>query len=337
MFVTLFNLNEDFQTDISICIPTYKRVDSLIRTLSSLLNQDLKINIEILISANAPLNIKVINFLNKNFSTNVNFKLRVYEQSNNIGLYGNWNFLIDNASSEWITILNDDDILSSKWLNYANEFIGSSISSSKSLYAPSIEMFGPKKPESNSSDLNKLIKKIRFFGSNVIKVTLFDILHRTILGGALNIVFNKDCASKIRFYDKRDYPSADYLFIAEYIQKFGGYRDIRIGGYYNWDHNDSLKKNRKVKFLLQSYKIRQKIIYEECKKNWLFYKYLSLGNYIHLYLSYFNYRYEDPSLRIKSLEQRFFQKKIGISIIPNKILRIILRIIYLPSNLKQIK
>tara|TARA_X000001036_G_scaffold431178_1_gene465038 strand:+ start:515 stop:1576 length:1062 start_codon:yes stop_codon:yes gene_type:complete len=334
MFKTIMILNKELSTDISICIPTYKRVKPLIRCLKSIL--DLKItnlSIEIIISANSELNDEVKEYIIKNFKVST-FKVNVIEQKNNIGMYKNWNFLLNIATSDWITILNDDDILDNSWTTYVDNYLNSSLNNNKSLFAPSIEMFGSKIPNSNSSKYNKFFQKIRFFKKEYISLSLFDVLNRTIIGGVLNVLFHKDSAKEIYFFDKYYHPSADYLFVSSYIIKFGGYRKLDIGGYYNWEDNDTFKKNRKAKFVIQSFKIRQEIILQEVKYK-LVRPVFNLANYIHLYLSYFNYRFEDNKFRINILEKQFYGDFSVMSKVPKKALRIFLRVIYFFGDFKK--
>lgn len=336
MHKKIISINEDIKTQISICIPTYKRINPLIRCLESVLKlnkTDLKI--EVVISSNAKLDDYVISFLNKNFNDS-KYKLSVFEQEKNIGMYKNWNFLLNSASSEWFTILNDDDILDTKWTSYVLEYINSDNNNGESMFAPSIGMFGSKIPRISSSRINKFFQKIRFYKKDYVSLSFFDILNRTVIGGVLNILFKTENARKISFFDKYYHPSADYLFISNYIIDYGGFRRLEIGGYYNWEDNDTFKKNRKAKFVIQSYKIRKDLILAQIdsKPIRMLFNY---GNYIHLYLSYLNYREEDDSFRIYIFEKLFFSRLSIISKVPDKILRLILRVIYFFGVFKSYK
>tara|TARA_B100001063_G_C16775732_1_gene565117 strand:- start:2011 stop:3024 length:1014 start_codon:yes stop_codon:yes gene_type:complete len=336
MYKKIISINEDIKTEISICIPTYKRINPLIRCLESVLKLNkTNLKIEVVISSNAKLDEHVISFLKKNFK-DTGYKLSVYEQEKNIGLYKNWNFLLNLASSEWSTILNDDDILDTKWTSYVLEYINSDNNNGESMFAPSIGMFGSKIPNMRSSSINKFFQKIRFYKKDYVSLNFFDILNRTVIGGVLNVLFKTEYARKISFFDEYHYGAADYLFISNYIIDYGGFRRLEIGGYYNWEDNDTLKKNRKAKFLIQSYKIRKNIILDQInlKPIRILFHY---GNYIHLYLSYLNYREEDDSFRIYIFEKLFFSRLSIISKVPDKILRLILRVIYFFGIFKSYK
>ena len=217
-------------------------MDPLIRSLRSITSLNTSnLKIEVMISSNSKLDDVVKEFILENFD-NSKYKVSVFEQDENIGMYGNWNFLLNSASSKWLTILNDDDVLDKNWINYVDNYLHSTLNNNMSLLAPSIKMFGSKIPTSNSSKMNKFFQKIRFYNKDYVSLSLFDILNRTIIGGVLNILFNTKHARKILFFDKYYHPSADYLFVSDYIIQHGGYRQIEVGGHYNWEDNDTFKK-----------------------------------------------------------------------------------------------
>ena len=90
---------------VSIMIPTYNRAERLRRAVESALNQNYP-RIEILISDNA-----------SNDATNsylrliTDDKVKSFRQRENIGLIGNWNFLLNKANGAYCLMLSDDDEL----------------------------------------------------------------------------------------------------------------------------------------------------------------------------------------------------------------------------------
>ena len=95
MHKNLINLNKNLVTDVSICIPTFQRVDPLIRSLRSITSLNTSnLKIEVMISSNSKLDDVVKEFILENFD-NSKYKVSVFEQDENIGMYGNWNFLLN--------------------------------------------------------------------------------------------------------------------------------------------------------------------------------------------------------------------------------------------------
>lgn len=89
---------------ISICIPAYKRVDSLQRLLESITIQTFK-DFEVVITDDSPDD--SVQILADTFKEK--FLLKYSKNSTTLGTPANWNACIDRASGEWIKIMHDDD------------------------------------------------------------------------------------------------------------------------------------------------------------------------------------------------------------------------------------
>lgn len=93
---------------ISIVIPTFNSKEA-VRAIQSAFIQDFNHPYEIIIVDNCSEDIKdIINFLDSE-KTNANIKL--YQNQQNIGIWGNWNRCIQLASAEYIVYLHSDDFL----------------------------------------------------------------------------------------------------------------------------------------------------------------------------------------------------------------------------------
>ena len=90
---------------ISICIPTYNRLDFLKLTIELCLKQTFQ-DFEIVITDNSD------NNNSKNYLTQLNEpKIRYYKNSNNLGFTGNFNAVIKRARGSYIKVLMDDDVM----------------------------------------------------------------------------------------------------------------------------------------------------------------------------------------------------------------------------------
>ncbi|MFZ1799256.1 MAG: glycosyltransferase family 2 protein [Chitinophagaceae bacterium] len=89
---------------ISICIPAYKRVDSLKRLLASIAIQTFK-DFEVVITDDSPDD--SVQILAGTFKEK--FPLKYFKNNAVLGTPANWNASIDQASGEWIKIMHDDD------------------------------------------------------------------------------------------------------------------------------------------------------------------------------------------------------------------------------------
>jgi len=97
---------------LSILIPTFNRANKLLRLLKTIeaeiANSDIKVQIRVLVSDNASTDdtFKIIS----QFST-TQFKFNYFCQAKNLGFDGNIRFLYDQAETDYIWYLADDDIL----------------------------------------------------------------------------------------------------------------------------------------------------------------------------------------------------------------------------------
>jgi len=91
-------------TFISICIPAYKRIDSLRRLLDSIAIQTYK-QFEVVVTDDSPDN-SVENLCKK--YRNI-FELKYFKNDKQLGTPENWNEGVRQARGEWIKIMHDDD------------------------------------------------------------------------------------------------------------------------------------------------------------------------------------------------------------------------------------
>lgn len=96
---------------LSICVPTYKRANLLKETIDSVLNQEgTNIAFEIVCVDNdseGTADDKTETLIR----SYIDHRLFYYRNDENIGMYGNWNRMIELARGEWIIMLHDDDYL----------------------------------------------------------------------------------------------------------------------------------------------------------------------------------------------------------------------------------
>ena len=94
------------QTDkITIAIPVYERYEYFEEALNSAINQSVTCRIIVVDNASQT----------KSFETQItktaNSNIKYYRNHKNLGMVGNWNECIKLTTTEWLTILHDDDIL----------------------------------------------------------------------------------------------------------------------------------------------------------------------------------------------------------------------------------
>ncbi len=90
---------------LSVLIPTWNQVDTVITAINSVEEQNFE-NVEIIIVDNNPKN-EYYDLLKENIPKKNNIKL--FKNSTNLGMVKNWNQCIEYASGEWLGLMCSDD------------------------------------------------------------------------------------------------------------------------------------------------------------------------------------------------------------------------------------
>ncbi len=321
----IYSKNSTLKTKISICIPTFNRHNTYLKdSIESVLNQSSSMPIELIVCDNSTPSDNFILYLDRILSSNKRIKLLYFIQNSNVGMYANWNSCIELSNSNWITILNDDDLLDQSWLKNASDFLNKGRQNELAYFK--ISFFGDKYKKSKYSLLN-LFLNIRFLFSNISRLNLYDIFNRTMVGGSLGVIFNKKSAIEINKFNVGFlHPCSDYDFFSSYVIIYGGYYINQPGGKYRYEANETFKKGVQEKFVIGSSKIRRNIIDGVALPS-LIKKSLYFGNILHTYLSFKLYESSVENFRIPGIKKTEF---FSVSHIPLVILKVILKIIYLP-------
>ncbi len=209
----IFRSNNKNNASISILIPTFKRIVLLENAVISAIKQDTNIDYEIIIVDNDQSK-KSLLLLKKISQKFPHANLSLYQHTENIGLYGNWNSSLYLGSAEWMTILSDDDLLKPNWLDYmwnAKEHLKDPI-----LLGCDLE-FNEKK----YSHYN-FFKFLLGFYENIFrskinsrKMSSLDYFIEMPHQGFLGVLFDRNAAIKCGGFDQKYHPSADYNLLAK--------------------------------------------------------------------------------------------------------------------------
>lgn len=230
---------------VSIMIPTFRRPHLLIHALESALRQHSSIPYEVVVvdnDANGELDFNLTTLLS---SYRGPINLRYYRNSENIGMFGNWNRCLQLSRSPYLTILNDDDLLNENWLSFVFSY--------KDLGLVKVQC----KKFQLDSDIDVAAKpamiKVRR------KYKLLDLFGGNINPGSLGLLLDTSkCINLGGFYEEK-YPTSDYDFIYRYINEFSG---VEISGelaYYRWAENESMNATTLEKFVLNDYEMRNNL------------------------------------------------------------------------------
>lgn len=112
----VFGKWEDDAPLITIFIPTYKRPDTLQRSLQSALDQETEVPYDILVVDNDPeKQTETEHYMQQICAEHKN--VQYFRNTENIGMFGNWNRGFELARTKYISVLHDDDVLLPNYLN----------------------------------------------------------------------------------------------------------------------------------------------------------------------------------------------------------------------------
>lgn len=224
--------------EYSICIPTFKRVELLVEALESCFKQETDSPFEIIVSDNDPESdpSKIVE-LYKRYNPNVNF--RYYVNEKNLGMFGNWNQLVKLANAEWITILNDDDLLGPNFLRNI-DFLRKA-SPNYLLYSCERVVFDQRENAAKSGLgglKNWIFKRLR---SRYFEIYGLDFFVSNKINGTLGAVFHRSLYEKSHGFDESLFPSSDYYFWMYFHLMSPSLRSFSRDCIYRIQRNESLR------------------------------------------------------------------------------------------------
>ena len=189
---------------ISIFIPTYKRADTIVDTISSALNQVGADSYEIVIVNNDPEGEtgetrEIIESYNDN-------RLYYYVNQENIGLCGNWNRGLELCRGKYVAMIHDDDVLS-PW------FLVSMLRAIEDNKRPLI--LGVKSINFTSKAKPKFSQPEKLKYRHVSKRSFFFGRYLTIAG----MTVDRERVIELGGYSEEYYPNEDTILIYQAVLK----------------------------------------------------------------------------------------------------------------------
>lgn len=247
--------SSDVQPLLSIAIPTYKRKHLLFETLSSIQNNNLKDNVEIIIVDNDHQSDEdlPIHIMEHFGSLNPTY----YRNTHNLGMVGNWNQCLKLAKGKFITILHDDDLVKE---NFIDEVI-----SELETKTPQTLLIAFQTSVLDQRINRHDIKSAQRNNDDTSKISIIDLFFMNFFHGTLAIIFEREKSLEIGGFQDNWYPISDYEFWCRWASEVGALslknKDIAL---YRIAENESMKEETRKLFSSQSFKLRQKLVFEKC-------------------------------------------------------------------------
>lgn len=233
---------------ISIAIPTYRRASFLIEATRSALRQDIGRPFEILICDNDPAS-DVLRLVLESLPELERANFRYFRNIENIGMFGNWNRCIERSRGEWLTILNDDDLLDPNFLTLMFEeldrdasidgivchkrFFDQREGSAEATPSEAAPQFQSRRINFRSafrmligwrgsrtsffkSAWYRLVFECKFRGQMSRRIRPAKLFWGAVLGNGGGFLFRRERAVAIGGYYSEEFPSSDYWFYARF-------------------------------------------------------------------------------------------------------------------------
>lgn len=303
--VLLFGKKERPVRKYTIAIPTYNREHLLKESIDSAINQENVFDYEILIVDNGHAN-SILDYLRALKRENIYY----YKNTRNIEMFGNWNRCIELSKGEFITILNDDDLLSRSYLRMCDKYLDNKIDGLVFKTNKKFEgIYYEKKFRDNNVAIKKMLKMV---SRKRNKLTLFDYFLGNKSSGTLGCLFKTKYLKDLGGYNPDFFPSSDYVLHANYCYNFNLYLINEKLNYYRVAENESAKQDTLQKWEYIDNEIRKYFIPLIGKNKKLLLKINSLIQDSRVKGLIDNWNYQTETKVEYKLRHKIFQKLVGL-------------------------
>jgi glycosyltransferase involved in cell wall biosynthesis len=262
--------SDDRNPAISITIPTFRRFAMLREAVESALAQQSARVIEVVVVDNDPestaadrLLLEVPQIKDSCF--------RYYRNSENIGMFGNWNRCIELGRGHWHTMLHDDDLLDPTFVETMLDVLEAqspvdAIACRKRNLDQRLHKSSAatSSPESNHSPVarwrQRLIDLRRFGLADYRSITPRNLFWANPLGNPIGFVCRKVDAITAGGYNEHDYPSGDHFFYARFSRLFRLIQHRRVEASYRISVNETLSEPVIRRLILSTHRLQKEYV-----------------------------------------------------------------------------
>lgn len=234
---------------VTIAITTYKRSELLVESVTSALAQRFDRPFEVIILDNDPAS-TMSQWLTAQLPELGGRSFRYFVNGENFGVFGNFNRCISVARGEWLTILNDDDLLDDNFLQlmfgeidahpttdgivclkryFGGTFDPLDATPSAEMQKMSGAVFARllRSPGKLAGRIaGRAVAELNFHGHRSRRILAGKFFWGAILGNGGGFLFRRSKAIEVGGFYPEEYPSADYWFFARFA-KLGHLRQHR--------------------------------------------------------------------------------------------------------------
>lgn len=245
----VFEGSDKRRPEVSICIPTFRRLDTLVEAVRSALDQRFDRPFEIIVVDNDPESRDAEGLLEL-VPELASASFRYFVNGENVGMYGNHNLCLRFARAEWVSILHDDDWLKPDFLAILfaeidqdpsidgiacrKRFIDQRVQVEESAPATSLmpQFMSPRllwaylrggsnsRRELTGRVVRRLLFERNFLGKQSRRLPVRKFFWAPIPGNICGFVFRKTAAVEIGGFYPEEMPSSDHGFYIRFALLF---------------------------------------------------------------------------------------------------------------------
>lgn len=205
---------------VTIAITTYQRPDLLIEAIESAIAQRDPPPYEILVVDNDPASSPEQLIRRLPQLRQLNF--RYYVNDENLGMFGNFNRAIQLARGEWLTILNDDDLLEPDCLKL---LMAELLRTGADGIVPHKTFFDQREKKNPPASLlrrtaKRLLIEQAFLGAVSRRIRPRKLFWGAMLGNGAGFLFRRTGAIDLGGFDPDEFPSSDYWLYKRFAERF---------------------------------------------------------------------------------------------------------------------
>lgn len=283
---------------MTIVITTYRRPDFLLEALKSAVSQTFSGAFELLIVDNEPKSdsleialARIPELKRRNF--------RYYVHQENIGIFGNFNRSLELARADWVTILNDDDLLDphcietlySELARYPDmdgiicekrvldQRAGAPQQPSQNAvqvpnmsWRLALAMLGGARggwPELAKRSVDRISTELKYFGRSSRRINPKIFFFGTVLHNGVGYLFKRDAALSLGGFYPEEFPSADYFQFVRFASRYHFRQHRETAATFRLAENESAKIETILRGMEQALRLQRLMAGYQVPRWWL--------------------------------------------------------------------
>lgn len=249
------------QPRVTIAIPTFNRPQLLKETLASAWAQKGFADYDIIVVDNAstPENVSAVLAMLREAGKPV----RYYVNTANMGVFRNWNRCLSLARGEWVSILNDDDLLKPTFLQKMMEQVASNVDIDAIICRAQIldQRIDELRSREDVMTLHaRVVAALRFKGAKRIRLTVKRLFWSNIAGSSLGCLYRRSAIINLGGFDPEDAPIADYVLNIKLASR-GSFVQLREQlARVRLQVNETMKPDTLKGVLIRNFQLRSQLV-----------------------------------------------------------------------------